>query len=86
MKRLYKLFISTLVAFGIISVSPASTTGESIENTEDAIFESNDTEVFADADVKKKKKKKKKKGKKGKKGKKKKKGFFKKAFGKNKIE
>tara|TARA_B100002051_G_scaffold273707_1_gene313072 strand:- start:20 stop:277 length:258 start_codon:yes stop_codon:yes gene_type:complete len=85
MKRLYKLFISTLVAFGIVSVSPASTTGESIENTEDAIFESNDTEVFADADVKKKKKKKKK-GKKGKKGKKKKKGFFKKAFGKNKIE
>ena len=76
MTRLFKSFISTLVAFALVAVLPAETTVDT-KQVEFAV-EQESNEVFANADVKKKKKK----GKKIKgKGKKKKKGFFSKVFG-----
>ena len=77
MTRLFKSFVSTLVAVSLIAVLPAETTADA-KQIEFAV-EQESNEVFASADVKKKKKKK---GKKIKgKGKKKKKGFFSKVFG-----
>tara|TARA_A100001388_G_C28712935_1_gene472240 strand:+ start:60 stop:299 length:240 start_codon:yes stop_codon:yes gene_type:complete len=77
MTRLFKSFVSTLVAFALVAVLPAETTVDT-KQVEFAV-EQESNEVFANADVKKKKKKK---GKKIKgKGKKKKKGFFSKVFG-----
>ena len=76
MTRLFKSFVSTLVAFALVAVLPAETTVDT-KQVEFAV-EQESNEVFASADVKKKKKK----GKKIKgKGKKKKKGFFSKVFG-----
>ena len=76
MTRLFKSFVSTLVAFALVAVLPAETTVDASQ-VEFAV-EQESNEVFASADVKKKKKK----GKKIKgKGKKKKKGFFSKVFG-----
>ena len=76
MTRLFKSFVSTLVAFALVAVLPAETTVNASQ-VEFAV-EQESNEVFASADVKKKKKK----GKKIKgKGKKKKKGFFSKVFG-----
>ena len=76
MTRLFKSFVSTLVAFALVAVLPAETTVDA-SKVEFAV-EQESNEVFASADVKKKKKK----GKKIKgKGKKKKKGFFSKVFG-----
>jgi len=77
MTRLFKSFVSTLVAVSLVAVLPAETTTDA-KQIEFAV-EQESNEVFASADVKKKKKKK---GKKIKgKGKKKKKGFFSKVFG-----
>ena len=77
MTRLFKSFVSTLVAVSLVAVLPAEATADA-KQIEFAV-EQESNEVFASADVKKKKKKK---GKKIKgKGKKKKKGFFSKVFG-----
>ena len=76
MTRLFKSFVSTLVAVSLVAVLPDETTSD-VKQIEFAV-EQESNEVFANADVKKKKKK----GKKIKgKGKKKKKGFFSKVFG-----
>ena len=76
MTRLFKSIVSTLVAVSLVAVLPAETTADA-KQIEFAV-EQESNEVFASADVKKKKKK----GKKIKgKGKKMKKGFFSKVFG-----
>jgi hypothetical protein len=77
MTRLFKSIVSTLVAFALVAVLPAETTVNASQ-VEFAV-EQESNEVFASADVKKKKKKGKKIG--GSKGKKSKKGFFSKIFG-----
>ena len=76
MTRLFKSFISTLVMFSLVAVLPAESTVKA-DQVEFAVELDSDN-VFASADVEKKKKK----GKKlSEKGKKKKKGFFSKVFG-----
>ena len=56
MTRLFKSFVSTLVAVSLVAVLPAETTVDA-KQIEFAV-EQESNEVFASADVKKKKKKK----------------------------
>ena len=56
MTRLFKSFISTLVAFALVAVLPAET-ADNTNQVEFAVEQESNDAIFASADVKKKKKK-----------------------------